>query len=290
MIYSMTGYADTGGQCGNRYCTVELRTVNHRYLDIHFKLADEVRHLESTLREMIAAQIQRGKVECRIQIQSNRANGACALHVCDELLEQLVQLNQNITQKFNTIQPLSVSDILHFPGVLITEQEDAEAVNQGILALMQQSLSRLQETRLREGAQLRQHLLTRLAEMDTIIQHVLLVFPSLLQKHFDKVEERLREAVAQIDAERLKQEFVLFMQKTDVDEELSRLQTHIDEVQRLLSSNNGSVGKRLDFLMQELNREANTLGSKAISAECSQASVGLKVLIEQMREQVQNIE
>ena len=179
---------------------------------------------------------------------------------------------------------------MRFPGVLAGQSEDPEALAKTVQELLDEALKEFAAARKREGKKLGEHLLQRLVSMEEIVDALSELFPSLLQAHMDKVNARLAEAVGNIDNDRLQQEFALFIQKSDVDEEFSRLRTHIAEVRRIVTENKGSAGKRLDFLMQELNREANTLGSKAIAAECTQASVELKVLIEQMREQVQNIE
>lgn len=289
-MHSMTGYANAAGQFGARQLNVELRAVNHRYLDIQFKMPDDLRYLEGRLREIISTQISRGKLECRIQVQNIAPSSDHPLQINADLVEQLATANANIRKAYKGLGKLNVADILHFPGVLMAEAEDKEALSNGVVTLLEQALGEFNAAREREGEKLQQYLLARLTDMSDIVQAVIQLFPHLLQQHIDKAEARLREAVAQVDEDRLKQEFVLFMQKADVDEELSRLQTHLAEVRRLVTEHKGSVGKRLDFLMQELNREANTLGSKAIAADCTQASVGLKVLIEQMREQVQNIE
>lgn len=290
MLQSMTGYANASGQFGSRQINLELRAVNHRYLDIQFKVPDELRTLEVKMREIISAQIMRGKLECRIQIQNLSAQSNDKLPIDHNLVAQLIDFNTQLRLQHQDLGKLTVADILHFPGVLIANNEDKDALIAGVLSLLEQVLSDFRSARQREGEKLQQHLLARLDEMSAIVAKVQNIFPQILQDYTHKAEARLREAVAQVDAERLKQEFVLFMQKVDVDEELNRLHTHIVEVRRLINEHKGSVGKRLDFLMQELNREANTLGSKAFAMECTQASVGLKVLIEQMREQVQNVE
>jgi uncharacterized protein (TIGR00255 family) len=183
-----------------------------------------------------------------------------------------------------------VADILRFPGVVAQSETDAEGLQAAVLGMLNHALKDFNASRAREGEKLAQHLLERLAQMRVIVDDLQTVFPSLVQAHLDKSEQRLREAMATIEDDRIKQEFAIFMQKADVDEEMSRLKGHITEVERIVREGRGAVGKRLDFLMQELNREANTLGSKAIAIECSNASMQLKVLIEQMREQVQNIE
>ncbi|MCS4533661.1 YicC/YloC family endoribonuclease [Neisseria montereyensis] len=289
-IRSMTGFANAAGECGGKRINLEIRAVNHRYLDIQFRMPDDLRHLESALRESIAAHATRGKLECRIQIQ-DIAGSAQGLDVNQDLVSQLAALNQKWRKEHKELGKLTVADILKFPGVLVSQNEDAELFAEAVKKLLEQALVDFTAARAREGEKLSQHLSWRLQEMEKIINNLSGIFPSLLEAHMEKVRTRLQEAVSNIDNDRLQQEFALFIQKSDVDEEFSRLRTHIEEVRRTLMNAKGrSVGKRLDFLMQELNREANTLGSKAIAAECTQASVDLKVLIEQMREQVQNIE
>ncbi|WP_229436949.1 MULTISPECIES: YicC/YloC family endoribonuclease [Neisseria] len=288
-IRSMTGFANAAGECGSKRINLEIRAVNHRYLDVQFRMPDDLRHLEGALREQIAAEAVRGKLECRIQIQ-DIAQGAQGLEVNQDLVAQLAGLNEKWRDEFDGLGKLTVADILKFPGVLASQSEDPEAFAQAVQDLLKQALKDFGAARKREGKKLADHLLDRLEKMEGIVDALSELFPSLLEAHMEKVRTRLAEAVANIDNDRLQQEFALFIQKSDVDEEFSRLRTHIGEVRRIVTESKGSVGKRLDFLMQELNREANTLGSKAIAAESTQASVELKVLIEQMREQVQNIE
>ena len=288
-IRSMTGFANAAGECGSKRINLEIRAVNHRYLDVQFRMPDDLRHLEGALREQIAAEAVRGKLECRIQIQ-DIAQGAQGLEVNQELVAQLADLNEKWRDEFDGLGKLTVADILKFPGVLASQSEDSEAFAQTMQDLLKQALKEFAAARKREGKKLADHLLDRLEKMEGIVDALSELFPNLLEAHMEKVHTRLADAVANIDNDRLQQEFALFIQKSDVDEEFSRLRTHIGEVRRIVTESKGSVGKRLDFLMQELNREANTLGSKAIAAESTQASVELKVLIEQMREQVQNIE
>ena len=289
MLHSMTGFANAAGECGSKRINLEIRAVNHRYLDVQFRMPDDLRHLEGALREQIAAEAVRGKLECRIQIQ-DIAQGAQGLEVNQELVAQLADLNEKWRDEFDGLGKLTVADILKFPGVLASQSEDSEAFAQTMQDLLKQALKEFAAARKREGKKLADHLLDRLEKMEGIVDALSELFPNLLEAHMEKVRTRLADAVANIDNDRLQQEFALFIQKSDVDEEFSRLRTHIGEVRRIVTESKGSVGKRLDFLMQELNREANTLGSKAIAAESTQASVELKVLIEQMREQVQNIE
>lgn len=289
MIKSMTGFAHVSGEFGNKRIDLEIRSVNHRFLDVQFKMPEDLRYLESTMREIIAQHVTRGKLECRIQI-NNLVDNSGNLHINHELVNELAVLNSQWRKQHEDLGKLTVAEILNFPNVIISVEKDHEALATGVQTLLNNALLDFVETRKREGLKLQAHLLERLELMDDIITALESLFPGLLKTHMQRVRTRLAEAVASIDEDRLKQEFALFMQKADVDEEFSRLRTHIAEVRRIITEHKGSVGKRLDFLMQELNREANTLGSKSIASECTQVSVELKVLIEQMREQVQNIE
>ncbi|WP_314342546.1 YicC/YloC family endoribonuclease [Simonsiella muelleri] len=289
MIKSMTGFAHVSGEFGNKRIDLEIRSVNHRFLDVQFKMPEDLRYLESTMREIIAQHVTRGKLECRIQI-NNLVDNSGSLHINHELVNELAILNSQWRKQHEDLGKLTVAEILNFPNVIISVEKDHEALATGVQTLLNNALLDFVETRKREGLKLQAHLLERLELMDDIITALESLFPGLLKTHMQRVRARLVEAVASVDEDRLKQEFALFMQKADVDEEFSRLRTHIAEVRRIITEHKGSVGKRLDFLMQELNREANTLGSKSIASECTQVSVELKVLIEQMREQVQNIE
>lgn len=288
-VHSMTGFANNSSEAAGKRIDLELRSVNHRFLDVQFKMPDDLRFLEGQMRERIAAQVARGKLECRIQL-SNAAQQNNQLHINQALADELAALGSQWCGKHAGLAPLGVADILKFPGVLISSEQDSDALAHSVQQLLAQTLDDFTAARAREGEKLQAHMLERLDAMETIINDLSRVFPDLLQAHMDKTRARLAEALANIEEDRLKQEFALFLQKADVDEEFSRLRTHIAEVRRIVLKQQGSIGKRLDFLMQELNREANTLGSKAIASECTQASVELKVLIEQMREQVQNIE
>ena len=288
MIQSMTGFSNTSCELENLHITIELRAVNHRYLDIQIRQPEELRPLENLLREKIQNKIQRGKVECRINIQL-LSGQSTSLILNSNLLDNLLKLNQDILAKDNTLTPLSVAEILKFPQILQQNEIQPEIFQETLLNLLDKTLEDFCATRLREGEKLADHLSQRLQAMGEIVANVEQHLPTALDAYHEKLQTRLKEALEEIHDDRIKQEFVLFMQKSDVDEELSRLKTHITEVSRILNQKN-SVGKRLDFLMQEMNREANTLGSKSISSEVTQASVELKVLIEQMREQIQNIE
>ncbi len=288
MIQSMTGFSNISCELENLHINLELRAVNHRYLDIQIRQPEELRPLETLLREKIQNKIQRGKVECRINTQAlTSQNTQLTLNYI--LLENLIKVNENILSKNATLIPLSVAEILKFPNIQQQNELDPETFRRFILALLDDALVDFCASRLREGEKLQQHLTERLTQAENIVANMAQLMPTLLNTHYEKLHKRLKEALSEISDDRIKQEFVLFMQKADIDEELSRLSTHLTEVGRIIKQK-GPVGKRLDFLMQELNREANTLGSKAIATECTQASVELKVLIEQMREQIQNIE
>ncbi len=288
MTTSMTGFATHSLNLDHASVNIELRSVNQRYLELHFRLADEFRSLEPQLRELIQHHLARGKVECRISLvarpaatQDNGLNPA--------ILERLMQWQADVLQHLPTSAPLSVNDILRWPGALQTAELSAETLGNAALAGMRATLDELVESRRREGAKLKQHILDRLAAAEAQVAGLLPLLPTLIAAQRDKLAQRLHEALGEAGHERLGQEIALAAQKADIDEELSRLATHFSEVRRVLDQK-GAVGKRLDFLMQELHREANTLGSKSVAVETSRVSLELKVLIEQMREQVQNIE
>ncbi|CAG1771935.1 partial hypothetical protein, partial [uncultured bacterium] len=205
------------------------------------------------------------------------------------MLEQLAQLSAQVLQRFPDSRPLDVADILRWPGVLATESVAGDALRDAVMALLEQGLRDLSEARAREGDKLKAIILERVQAMEVQVAKVRPLLPGLVQAYQQKLATKLQEVLQTADEERVRQELTLFAQRIDVDEELGRLNTHLQEVRRILGAG-GLVGKRLDFLMQELNREANTLGSKSVSTETSQVSMELKVLIEQMREQIQNIE
>lgn len=288
MIYSMTGFASATRETPQGALALELRTVNHRYLDVAFRLDESLRALEPAMREAIAAHLGRGKVECRLGL-SARQDGDGGLQLNTALVRQLVEMGHLLQEYVSDSRPLSVADILRWPGVVGGAGPALEALRQPCLELLQNALGELSASRKREGEKLKGFLLERIAQMESIVAGVLPHLPRLIAAYQEKLSARLKEAVGNADDERIRQELALFTQKIDVDEELSRLRAHFDEVRRVLDKG-GAVGKRLDFLMQELNREANTLGSKSVAVETSQASMELKILIEQMREQIQNLE
>jgi len=288
MIYSMTGYAVVAAELPLGMLNLELRSVNHRYLDIQFRIPDELRSLESGMREMATARISRGKVEVRVAVSKSPASQS-SLQIDEKLLGQLRQLDQRVKAAMPDSPSLSVNDVLRWPGMLGNDELEPEKLQEACNAVMARALDDLTAMRAREGAKLKQILLERIDSMDVLVRKAVPRMPMLISAYKEKLSARLKEAMVNMDDDRLKQELVLFSSKIDVDEEMSRLTTHFAEIRRILDKG-GAVGKRLDFLMQELNREANTLGSKSVDLEVTQTSMDLKVLIEQMREQIQNIE
>jgi len=288
VILSMTGFAAVAAELPGCSLTVDLRSVNHRYLDVQLRLPDELRSLEVAARELLTTELKRGKVDCRLSLNHTQP-GAAKLAVDAERVAQLRNAAAEVMRHAPESTPLSVSEILHWPGVLTEPTVGPEALAAQALALIRQALAELAASRAREGAKLREMLEQRCRAIEAQIARVAPRVPAIHEAYVAKLAARLKEAGLDPDAERLKQELALFATKVDVEEEISRLATHVAEVRRVLGAG-GSSGKRLDFLMQELNREANTLGSKSVDADLSQAALEIKVLIEQMREQVQNIE
>ena len=288
MIYSMTGYATGARELSFGVLNVELRSVNHRYLDIQFRMPDELRAIEPQLRELLTAKLNRGKVECRISFAAT-VGSAQLPELTDELLQQLIALGPRVRAALPTAAEMRVSDVLRWPGMLGTETLPLEELRTACAELVQSVLAEFTTSRAREGEKLRGMLRERAATMEERVAVVAPRMPQVLAAFQEKLMTRLKEAMANGDDERIRQEVTLFANRIDVDEELTRLATHIGELKRILDQG-GVVGKRLDFLMQELNREANTLGSKSVDIAVTQVAMGLKLLIEQMREQVQNIE
>lgn len=284
----MTGFAALEKPIVNATLLLELRAVNSRYLDLHFKLDENLRGFEPTIRELISAQLNRGKIECKVNlIQRTQLSQEAALD--GALMQHLAVMQSQAKAYFPTSRELSMADILRWPGVVLTQGIDQDLLLEDIKQLVQQGLQDLKASRSREGDKLKKLILDRIHQMEALVEKVKPLLPTLAKEYQAKLENKLQETLKSIDPERIAQELVLFTQRVDVDEELSRLTAHVSEVKRILSGD-APAGKRLDFLMQELNREANTLGSKSVSTQTSQVSMELKVLIEQMREQVQNIE
>jgi len=292
MILSMTGYATASAELDSGSLTLELRAVNHRYLDIQLRMPDELRGFESALREAISAQLQRGKVECRINYAARGAQSGAALN--RGLLQQLAAWNKEVREILPDANPLSVADVLRWNGLLETASVSADELRAALLELLQGVLQEFSASRAREGGKLKDFLLQRVEKIEALRTAVMPHVPAAIAAYEQKLAARLREAMQNAATqdmwdERIRQEITLFASKIDVDEELSRLASHLAEMRRILTQG-GAVGKRLDFLMQELNREANTLGSKSVDAEVSRSAMEMKILIEQMREQIQNLE
>ncbi len=291
MIYSMTGYAAASRDLGSAVMNLELKSVNSRYLDIGFRLSEDLRFLEMALREKIAGRIGRGKIECRGYLQAQPAQGSAARQRAPDpaLLAELGKLDAAVRSTLPQAAPLSVAEVLRWPGVLADDSLTAEELQAAAQELFATLLDDFVDSRSREGAKLADVLRERAARMRDQIRAAEPLLPAALTAYRERLAAKLREAVANLDEERIRQEVGVFAAKIDVAEEIARLVTHMDELERVLKKG-GAVGKRLDFLMQELNREANTLSSKSVSGEVTAIALELKLLIEQMREQVQNLE
>ncbi|HTD91069.1 MAG TPA: YicC/YloC family endoribonuclease [Burkholderiales bacterium] len=284
----MTGYGVAARELPSGTLTVEIRAVNNRYLDIQFRLPEELRAVEPALRELLAARLSRGKIECRVSLATSAATPPVpALN--EAILQQLAALNTQVIKVFPHAGTLRAADVLRWPGVLGADTLPAEALRNACRELTAAALEEFAAARAREGEKLREAILEHAATIEKRVADVAPRLPGAIAAFQDKLSQRLKEALANADDERIRQEVVLYAGKIDVDEELTRLRTHMAELRRILIKG-GAAGKRLDFLMQELNREANTLGSKAADIEITQVSMDLKLLIEQMREQIQNIE
>ena len=288
MIFSMTGFASTTRELAVATLNIELRSVNHRYLDLQFRLPEDLRPLEPGLRELIVARLQRGKVECRIGLNP-LPNAENPLELNVEVLKQLRALSEKLRLAWPSVPGLTAADILRWPGMLAADTPSLDETRVVCHEALHDVLEDFTESRAREGEKLKAVLLERVAAMEQRVATVAPRMPQIVAAFQEKLATRLREAMAANDDERVRQEITLFANRIDVDEELSRLVTHFSEIKRVLGAG-GAVGKRLDFLMQELNREANTLGSKSVDVEVTKVSLDLKLLIEQMREQIQNIE
>jgi len=288
MVLSMTGYASQEYNTANGVLLVELRSVNHRYLELQLKLDDNLRAFEATVRELVQAKLGRGKVDCRLSLVRNIAADSTS-QLNHTVLQQIAESAKTAAQYFPHTQPVNMLEILQMPGVLTTAALDSDAIEADLKNTLNTVLDDLIAAKAREGEKLKAIILARLQEIEHLVAKVKPMMPNLIKQYQEKLTVKLNEATNSNDDERVRQEIVLFAQRIDVDEELVRLTSHIEEVKRILNAT-AAAGKRLDFLMQEMNREANTLGSKSVAIETSQISMELKVLIEQMREQIQNIE
>ena len=288
MIYSMTGYAARTLEVERGTLHVELKSVNSRYLDIQFRVAEELRVVEPALRELFSARLGRGKLECRLGFAAASVR-AQAPTLNGELLQRLKAFEAQVRAEMPASTPLSVGEVLRWPGIFGDDSLDPETLVGPSLALAGQALDDFTASRAREGEKLAAVILDKVRQMRDLVRLVEPRIPAAQAAFQDKLKQRLVEALGSADDERIRQEVAVFAVRIDVAEELARLVTHLDEVERVLKAG-GAVGKRLDFLMQELNREANTLGSKSVVSEVSQTAMDLKLLIEQMREQIQNLE
>ncbi len=298
----MTGYAISARESDAGTITLELKSVNSRFLDLQFRMNDDLRSLEPLLREAIMGKVQRGKVECRLSF-GRKATSGTSLAINETLLSALAKAQQQVLTQFDQARPLTVNELLRWPGVL----SDSEVGEDNLLADVQTNmmtvLDAFVESREREGAALETMLLSRVSDIEEIVQRISPLIPKAIEQFRQKAIDRMQEALGISLAEgspttsiskdevqdRIRQEVTLYGIRMDVAEELTRLSGHLTETRAILKKG-GQVGKRLDFMMQELNREANTLGSKAALKELSDASMQMKLLIEQMREQVQNLE
>lgn len=288
MIQSMTGYAAGTRDLGSAILSIELKSVNSRYLDLGFRMSEDLRSLEMPIRELLSARIARGKVECRAYLQAQNTSPREAVPNA-AVITRLTQLQAGVLAAAPGARPLTVHDILRWPGVLAEDTIPADTLQAESLGLIKQLLDEFSATREREGDKLADVLREISGRMRAWVAQAAPLLPQAVADYQDRLATKLREAVANLDEDRIRQEVGVFAAKVDVAEELARLNTHLDELERVLKKG-GAVGKRLDFLMQELNREANTLASKSVSTEITAIALDLKLAIEQMREQVQNLE
>ena len=288
MVHSMTAFSRQQLEREWGSLTWEIRSVNHRYLEPSVRLPENFRNLENPIRKQLRDKLYRGKIECQLRLRTVESN-QIDWHLNLDLISQLTKANSEINNNIGGDYKLSSLDILKWPGVISDQSIDEEIFNKEAMELFEKALDDLMVVREREGASLREAILKRIASIQGIIDSIQANMPSIILKQKENLLNKLEEIKAEFEPIRLEQEITLLAQKADVDEELDRLNSHLQEAKRVLDSS-GQIGRRLDFLMQELNREANTLSSKSIVVETTQSAVELKVLIEQMREQIQNIE
>ncbi|MCL4136598.1 UNVERIFIED_CONTAM: hypothetical protein GTU68_019025 [Idotea baltica] len=284
----MTAFARQEQQTQQGDIIWEIRSVNHRYLELSLRLDERFRVLEMPIRKLFSEQLARGKVDAVLRYKTPEAQ-ASQLDIDQALAQSVISQSELIAGFATQAAPIDALSVLQWPGVLKAESLDQAALNASMMRSLSLALNELISTREREGAALQNMIAQRCTEIDAIAKLTRERMPALLSQHQQRLQERVAELQVSLDPERLEQEMVLLAQKSDVAEELDRLESHIVEVQSVLQREE-PVGRRLDFLMQELNREANTLGSKSINTETTNHSIELKVLIEQMREQIQNIE
>ncbi|MGB2360047.1 MAG: YicC/YloC family endoribonuclease [Porticoccaceae bacterium] len=287
MPRSMTAFASNTLEFSWGSVTCELRSVNHRFLETHFRLPETLREIEMSLREIARKTLTRGKVDCSLQVNFNNRDAAVDADMA--LARRYIAIAEQVAGELQNPAPVSPLDIMRWPGVLKDQEVDSDQLQSAAKETFSATVNQLLDGRQREGDKLADMIEQRLSGIETQIVLVRSELPSILEYQRQRLQDKLQDLKTQLDEDRLEQEMVIVANRTDVDEELDRLEAHISEIRLTLQSTD-SIGRRLDFLMQELNREANTLGSKSISTVTTQASVELKVLIEQMREQIQNIE
>ena len=288
MIRSMTGFARRERQDPWGTLVCELRTVNHRYLEISLRLPDDLKALDNDIRQAITSALRRGKVDANLYLKST-AGSQQSLEINTALLDELVARLAEVRSRIPGTADLNPVELLRWPGVIRDAGVDSKPVLVAAMELLKQALAELNDTRHREGERTRELLLSRCIALRTSIQNVRTRLPEISRRLRERIVEKISQLGVAPDPERLEQELVLYAHKMDVDEEMDRLGGHLDEVMSVLDSSE-PAGRRLDFLMQELNREANTLSSKSQDVETTRAAVDMKVIIEQMREQVQNVE
>jgi len=288
MISSMTGYSAATLELETGSLSLEIRGVNSRHLDMQFRIPEEMRHLETILREKLASHVARGKVECRISYtQHPTSNLQSSLNL--PLVHQLAQWSSQVQAILPAAQDLNVADILQWDGVLTCNTLTHEVPQSNVINLLEHALVTFNAARSREGNKLKSFVLHRIGLVNTLCSEITPRISEAIKAYEVKLRRRLLDAIGNNDNERIHQEISLFASKIDIDEELSRLHCHLEEFERIIEQG-GSIGKRLEFLTQELHREANTLGSKSVDAEVSRVAMEMKILIEQIREQIQNLE
>ena len=287
MTQSMTAFARKEASFPWGTLSWEIRSVNHRYLEPNLKLPESLREIEMPVRDRLRSRLNRGKIECTLRFQSDSEEQSINLN--QHRVQQLLDVIDTLQSRSDAIAKVDPLQLLQYPGVMIGQTVDTEQVVAAALEMLDSALESLIETRVREGAELDRLIVQRLDAIGEIVAQVKAELPGILAAQREQLQTKVSQLAVELDPERLEQEIVLLAQRADVAEELDRLETHVAEVRRVLKQK-GPVGRRLDFLMQELNREANTLASKSIVTSTTQSAVELKVLIEQMREQIQNIE
>lgn len=289
MIHSMTAFArgQRQGEWGMLVC--EIRSINHRYLEVGLHLPEILRVFDMPIREKIRQIMKRGKIECAVRFQPASDSSGSLFSVNAVLAKELCVASEQIAVFLQHPAPVSPTDILRFSGVLETKESNVAALQQELFLLIDETLQELVKARAREGEELKQLFLQRMDLMQKELAKVRAHLPQMVGEQRERLLKRFADAKLELDSARLEQEMVMFAQKIDVAEEIDRTETHITEVRRVLKEG-GIVGRRMDFLLQELNREANTLGSKSVDSVLTHAAIEMKVLIEQVREQVQNVE